>query len=58
MRNDEMRKKSKFQNMAINHNRRLSMDFLLEARTMDRSAYEAALASIRPLSEFPAAPVK
>jgi hypothetical protein len=52
MRNDEMRKKSKFQNMAINPNRRLSMDFLLEARTMDRSAYEAALASIRPLSEF------
>ena len=52
MRNDEMRKKSKFQNMAINHNRRLSMDFLLEAQKIDRSAYEAALASIRPLSEF------
>jgi len=51
MRNDEMRKKSKFQNMAINPNRHLSVDFLLEA-TMDRSAYESALASIRPLSEF------
>ena len=52
MRNDEMRKKSKFQNMTINPNRRLNMDFLLEAQKIDRSAYEAALASIRPLSEF------
>jgi len=49
MKNGEIRKKPKFQN--LDPDLQLDMRFLLEA-TIDRSAYSTALASIKPLSEF------